>query len=279
MSRKITLGLVQMAMTSEPEQNISKALSLVAVAAKKGAQIVCLPELFASPYFCIVEKAERDYSVPLSGELVERLASCARDNKVVLVAGSLYEKSGTDKFNSALVFDADGSELGKYRKVHIPHDEGFFEKNYFKPGDLGFKVFETSLCKIGVLICFDQWFPEAARAMALQGVDLVFYPTAIGTVDGIPQTEGNWQTAWETVQRGHAIANNIVVAAVNRVGKEDRSTFWGGSFISDAFGTLVAKAGNAEEVVVGEIDLDHASLVREGWGFMRNRRPETYFNS
>lgn len=276
MSRKIKIGLVQMSMTAEPEANIAKALSGVRDAASKGANIVCLPELFASPYFCVVERADRDYTMTLPGSIGARLSEAARENGVVLVAGSLHEKSDGVKFNTALVYDSDGSDLGKYRKVHIPHDPGFFEKYYFEPGDLGFRVFETKLCKVAVLICFDQWFPEAARAVALQGADIIFYPTAIATVDGLDQVEGNWQDAWETVQRGHAIANNVVVAPVNRVGKEGPSTFWGGSFICNAFGGMVAKGGSAEEIVIGEVDLDHSTHVREGWGFFRNRRPEVY---
>jgi agmatine deiminase len=174
------------------------------------------------------------------------------------------------------VFRKDGTLLGHYRKTHIPHDEGFFEQNYFTPGDSGFVVFDTGIAKIGVLICYDQWFPEAARAMALAGAEVIFYPTAIGAVEGLPQSEGDWQTSWEAVQRGHAIANNVAVAAINRVGTEGRSMFWGGSFLYDAFGKLIAHGGNGEEIVVGTVDLELNSIVREGWGFFRNRRPEAY---
>jgi agmatine deiminase len=166
--------------------------------------------------------------------------------------------------------------LGKYRKIHIPHDENFFEQHYFTPGDLGFNVYKTDSGKIGTLICYDQWFPEAARTLALMGAEMVFYPTAIGLVRGMKQSEGDWQQAWENVMRGHAIANGMVVVAVNRAGNEDQMDFWGGSFVIDAFGKTLARAGCGEEVVMATVDLDHGRRVREGWRFFYNRRPEQY---
>jgi agmatine deiminase len=166
--------------------------------------------------------------------------------------------------------------VGKYRKMHIPHDPNFFEQGYFAQGDLGFKVFETRYGKLATLICYDQWFPEAARIVSLMGADIIFYPTAIGLVDGVEQAEGDWQDAWTTVQRGHAIANGAAVAAVNRSGREGKMSFWGGSFVSTQFGTLIAKAGKGEEVVLAEVDTELGKEVREGWRFFHNRRPDAY---
>lgn len=274
--RKVTLGLAQFAMSTEPDQNLAKAEELIRVAAKRGAQVICLPELFRSPYFPIVEKAPRDYSEPIEGKVLDRLSALAKELKVVIVAGSIFEASPDALYNTSYVLDVDGKLLGKYRKLHIPHDPGFFEQHYFAPGNLGYKVFSTPFGNIGVLICFDQWFPEAARAVALAGADIIFYPTAIGTVKGLAQSEGNWQEAWENVQRGHAIANNLVVAAVNRVGVEQDTEFWGGSFVCDAFGKTLVRGSKAEEVLVCEVDLNHGIYVRDSWRFFHNRRPDTY---
>ena len=175
-----------------------------------------------------------------------------------------------------MVFDEKGRFLGKYRKMHIPHDQSFFEQNYFEKGDLGYRVFNTKFGKIAVLICYDQWFPEAARIVSLMEADMIFYPTAIGTVDGLEQGEGNWQQAWEGVQRGHAIANGAVVAGVNRVGKEGKTKFWGGSFVYSQFGTLLARGNDAEGIVMAEIDTELGKNVKAGWRFFQNRRPESY---
>ncbi len=282
MARIVRLGLVQMAMDSSAEKNREKASRMVHEAAEKGAEIVCLPELFTGPYFCIEELVPFTYAEPIPGKTSEFLAQLAREAKVYLVGGSFHEQalsSSTTReqfFNTSLVYSPEGQELGSYRKTHIPHDEGFFEQNYFAPGDTGFKVFPTGKAKSGVLICYDQWFPEAARANALLGADIVFYPTAIGNVADIEQTEGNWQEAWENVMRGHAIANTMIVAGVNRVGTEGRTTFWGGSFICDAFGRTLVRGGSEEEVIVHDVDLDHSKQVREGWRFFYNRRPESY---
>jgi agmatine deiminase len=193
----------------------------------------------------------------------------------VLVGGSLYEKHGGKAYNTAVVFDELGNALGAYRKVHIPQDPGFYEQDYFTPGR-DYSVFDTRYGKIGVLICFDQWYPEAARANKLLGADFLFYPTAIGTVKGIEQSEGDWQDAWETVQRGHAIANSMVVAVVNRVGVEKDTTFWGGSFVCDQFGKLLGRAGKREQVLVATCDVELGRDIERGWGFLRNRRPLTY---
>ena len=278
MARKVVLGLIQMSMTADAAKNREKAGVMIAQAAARGAQVVCLPELFTSPYFCTVENAGFEYAEEIPGATAEFLARCASAEKIVLVGGSIHEHSvkSSKYFNTAMVFDEQGKMLGDYRKTHIPHDPAFFEQIYFSPGDTGFRVFETSRGKISVLICYDQWYPEAARSSALLGADIIFYPTAIGTVRGIEQSEGNWQEAWENVQRGHAIANGLIVAAVNRAGTEGDSTFWGGSFVCDAFGKTLARGGSAEEVIICEVDLDHSAAVREGWRFFPNRRPEMY---
>lgn len=277
---KITLGLVQMKMGAGAQENLAHAISLIGQAAKKGAQIVCLPELFTAPYFAHSaggkEKAAKEYAEPIPGKITQVLSDAAKTNNIVLVAGSLYEKAGNKFYNTSCVFDADGKMLGIYRKMHIPQDESYFEKDYFAEGDTGFKVFSTKHGKISPLICFDQWFPEAARIVALEGAQIIFYPTAIGIVDGIEQTEGNWQEAWENAMRGHAISNSVVVAGVNRSGKEGKMSFWGGSFVCNAFGKTLARGGKEEEIVIATIDTAHSASVREGWGFFRNRRPDAY---
>jgi agmatine deiminase len=280
--RTVRIGLVQMEMAISPEENISKAVRGIAKAAKRGANIVCLPELFTTRYFAqyegkdLSEEERGAFLERIPGRVTDALCRSAIDNGVVVVGGSIYEKADDGLYNTSVVIDSDGTLLGTYRKTHIPHDENFYEQHYFKPGDTGFKVFDTRFGRISVLICYDQWFPEAARACALMGAEIIFYPTAIGLADGIEQKEGDWQKAWENVMRGHAIANNIVVAGVNRCGREDGMAFWGGSFVIDAFGRTMKRASNKETVVDQEIDLDHGAEVREGWGFFRNRRPECY---
>ena len=281
MNNEVVLGLVQMNMAADFQTNLRKMTVMVKEAAEKGAHIVCLPELFNCPYFPqynIDGKLDREqiHYDTIPGPTTDILSSIARDNNVILVGGSIYEKAGENFFNTTLVYSENGCLLGMYRKTHIPHDECFYEQSYFDEGDTGFKVIDTSHGKISPLICFDQWFPEAARSCALDGAQILFYPTALGKVDGIEQTEGDWQFAWENVMRGHAIANSVVVAAVNRVGREDKMEFFGGSFVIDAFGKTITRAGNDEEVVLATIDLDHGRRVREGWGFFRNRRPECY---
>jgi len=280
--RKVKLGLVQMEMAVSPEENLLKAVAGISKAAKRGADIVCLPELFTTRYFAqyegddLSDEERGAFLERIPGRVTDALCKAARDNDVVVVGGSLYERSDKGLFNTSIVIDADGTLLGKYRKTHIPHDENFYEQHYFKPGDTGFQVFDTKRGRLGVLICYDQWFPEAARACALMGSELIFYPTAIGLSEGIEQAEGDWQKAWENVMRGHAIANNIAVAAVNRCGKEDKMTFWGGSFVCDAFGKTLKRGGRKETVIVQEVDLDHGARIREGWRFFTNRRPECY---
>jgi predicted amidohydrolase len=281
MTQTVTIGLAQMKMDKEPSRNLSRASEMIREAAQQGADIVCLPELFTSPYFAQYSNPTRTEKpeIPLDsvpGETARHLSECAADSGVLLVAGSIYERAANGFFNACLTFGRDGKMLGKYRKIHIPHDESYFEQHYFTPGDLGFKVYETDKGKIGTLICYDQWFPEAARANALMGAEIVFYPTAIGNVQGMDQAEGDWQQAWENVMRGHAIANGMAVAAVNRAGTEDQMDFWGGSCVIDAFGRTLVRAGNEEQVVLAKIDLEHGRHVREEWRFFYNRRPDQY---
>ncbi|VVC03320.1 Nitrilase [Candidatus Bilamarchaeum dharawalense] len=274
---KVKIALIQMAMTDDLEDNLKKAVKLIRKAAKKGAQIVCLPEVFTSPYFPQEEKADtRKYEESIPGPSYHMLSKAAKDNNVILIGGSVYENFNNRKFNSAMIFDETGTFLGKYRKMHIPHDPNFYEQNYFEKGDLGYQVFQTKFGKIAVLICYDQWFPEAARIVSLMGADMIFYPTAIGTLDNVDQSEGNWQQAWEAVQRGHAIANGVIVAGVNRVGKESKTTFWGGSFIYSQFGTLLARGKDKEKIIIAEVETELGKDVKEGWRFFYNRRPETY---
>jgi len=273
--RGVTLGLVQMAMEDDHESNVSKALAMVGEASRSGASIVCLPELFAYRYFP-QERGARVRPEPIPGPTTTRLSEAAREYKVALVGGSLYEKApGGRLYNTSVVFDERGLMLGKYRKVQVPQDESFYEKDYFSSGS-AYGVFKAASAKIGVLICFDQWYPEPARVNKLLGAEVLFYPTAIGRVDGIEEAEGDWHEAWEAVQRGHAIANSMVVAAVNRVGREGRMSFWGGSFVCDQFGKVLTRADDREQVVLASCDLELGRRVEEGWGFLRNRRPATY---
>ena len=277
--KTVTLGLVQMRMRESPQENLQHALGMICRAAQRGAEIVCLPELFTAPYFAQKEKAREEaekYAEGAHGETARALSGAARENSVALVGGSIYERAGKKLYNTSLVFGPDGKMLGKYRKVHIPYDDCFFEADYFSPGDMGFKAFKAGKCRIAPLICYDQWFPEAARSVALMGAEIIFYPTAIATIRGVGQAEGSWQGAWENVMRGHAIANGIVVAAVNRCGREGKMDFWGGSFVCDAFGKTIARAGSSEQVLVAEVDTAHSEMVRRGWRFFEMMRPETY---
>ncbi|HSV42453.1 MAG TPA: nitrilase-related carbon-nitrogen hydrolase [Methanomassiliicoccales archaeon] len=280
--RLVRLGLAQMSMVPDQGKNLAKAQRMIASAAKKGADIVCLPELFTTMYFAQYDGQDLSsdekgaFLETIPGKVTDALCQAADRHNVVVVGGSIYERAGKWTYNTSIVADADGRMLGKYRKTHVPHDDNFYEQHYFERGDSGFPVFQTRHGRISVLICYDQWFPEAARCCALDGAEVIFYPTAIGTVQGIQQTEGNWKYAWENVMRGHAIANNVIVAAVNRCGVEDRMTFWGGSFVIDAFGSTLSRAPAKDTVVVTEADLDHSAEVRQGWGFFRNRRPACY---
>lgn len=263
-----------MRMSRDSGRNLDKALAMVGKAAGKGAKVVCLPELFNVPYFPQYLKSDTA-STGTPNSVIAALAEGAKNYGVVLIGGSIYEKAGGKSYNTSFVFSERGKILGRYRKVHLPQDYCFYEQSYFNPGDT-YRIFNTSFGRIAVQICFDQWYPEAARAVKLMGADMLLYPTAIGTVRGVAQTEGNWQEAWEGVQRGHAISNSLVVGAANRVGLEGNLSFWGSSFVFDQFGKTVSRADRREQVLVAECDLELAKEIEEGWGFLRNRRPGTY---
>jgi predicted amidohydrolase len=263
-----------MRMSQDSAANLRSALSGVREAARRGADVVCLPELFAVRYFPSTRSSQQEPE-PIPGPVSRALSECARKNSVVLVGGSLYEKSGRSRYNTCLVFGRDGRTLSKYRKVHIPQDEHYYEQDYFTQGRR-YSVAKTEVGTIGTLICFDQWYPEAARVNRLMGAEMLFYPTAIGWVSGIEPVEGDWKHAWETVQVGHAIANSIVVCAVNRVGTEGATTFWGGSFVCDQFGKILFRAGDGPGVFTADVDPGLGRTVEDGWGFMRNRKANSY---
>jgi len=282
-SSKVTIALIQTQVSEDIDLNLRKALELVREAAGKGAQIVCLPELYRTRYF---PQWDRDgYSGPNAESLAESIpgpstgafSALARELEIVIIV-PLFERDTSGYYNSVVVIDADGSLLPTYRKVHIPHDPLFYEKSYFIPGE-EIRVYDTRYAKISALICFDQWFPEAARVAALAGAQIIFYPTAIGWIRGEEQPEeGDWHDAWQTVQRGHAIASSVCVAAVNRAGREDELIFWGGSFVCDCFGRVLAEASSSgEEVLLASLDLAKNEAVQEGWGFFRCRRPDLYW--
>ena len=273
------VGLVQMRCDPDPGANLDSAVRGIESAAARGATIVCLPELFRTQYFCQREDpAVFDLAEPIPGPSTAALARVAAARGVVIVA-SLFEKRTEGVFhNTAIVLDANGSLAGVYRKMHIPDDPLYYEKYYFAPGDVGFRTFATSAGQIGTLVCWDQWFPEAARLTALRGAEILFYPTAIGWHPSEKERYGTAQvSAWETVQRSHAIANGVFVAAVNRVGSEGGLEFWGGSFLCDPFGRVVARAGSeGEEVLVADCDWRLIGETRRNWPFLRDRRIDAY---
>jgi N-carbamoylputrescine amidase len=277
----VKIGLVQMTCSASVSENLKKAESGIRDAAAKGAQIICLQELFTSLYFCDVEEYENfKLAEPVPGPSSEALSEVAKELGVVIIA-SLFEKRAQGLYhNTTAVLDADGSYLGKYRKMHIPDDPAYFEKFYFTPGDLGYKMFKTKFANIGILICWDQWYPEAARLTALAGAEVLFFPTAIGwATSQNEETNTEQYNAWQTIQRSHAIANGVHVVSVNRVGfeQEGRMKFWGGSFVSNPFGTLLAKASHdEEEVMVVEVDLSKTDQYRTHWPFLRDRRIDSY---
>ncbi len=282
---KYTAGLVQMECTGSLDANLQKAVVLVEDAARRGAEVVCLPELFRSPYFCQREDVELfDLAETVPGPTTEALGKVAKARGVVIIAPVFERRAAGVYHNSAAVIDASGEVVGLYRKMHIPDDPAYYEKFYFTPGDLGFRAFDTQVGRIATLICWDQWYPEGARLAALQGPSLLFYPTAIGWHPAEKVQFGTAQRdAWRTVQRGHAIANGVYVAAVNRVGLEKTTAasagleFWGSSFICDPFGIVLAEASaDREEVLLAEIDLARLEDVRRNWPFLRDRRIDAY---
>jgi N-carbamoylputrescine amidase len=279
MANIVTLGLVQSRAFPTQAQSLAHHISLIRDAAAKGAQIVCLQELFLTDYFCKGEVTERfDLAEAVPGPTTAALCPLAKELGVVIIA-SLFEKRAPGLYhNTAAIIDADGTYLGKYRKMHIPEDPGFNEKFYFTPGDLGYRVWDTRFGRIGVLICWDQWYPEAARLAALSGAEIIFYPTAIGWLASEKAELGHAQhTAWETVQRGHAVANGCYVAAVNRTGIEEETEFWGQTFVANPYGVITAKASvENEEVLIVPCDLQQVEDFRRIWPFFRDRRIDTY---
>jgi agmatine deiminase len=257
---------------------MAKTAQRIEEAAAKGAQIVCLQELYRTRYFPQKEKVNTDaLAETIPGESTALFCGLAKKLGITIVA-TVFEKAADGKFyNSAVVIDPKGTILGVYRKIHVPFDQYFYEKNYFAQGQGGYCVLKTPHAKIGVLICYDQWFPEPARINTLLGAEIIFYPTAISHIKNCREEEGDWHDAWKTVQRAHAIENGVCVAAVNRVGEEGELEFWGGSFVCDSFGNVLAEASaQKEEVLVVTVDLAKNRQVQEGWGFLRNRRPDTY---
>ena len=280
MSDSVRVGLIQLTAEDTPAANVRKTLPRIEEAAAKGAKIIGLQEMFTTKYFCVTQDPKHfDLAEPIeTGPSVTELAKAAKRLGVVIVA-PLFEARGSEVYhNTAAVIDADGTVLGKYRKMHIPQDPGFEEKFYFTPGDLGFRTWKTAHGDIGVLICWDQWYPEAARLTALGGAQILFYPTAIGWLPEEKAALGQAQhNAWETVQRGHGVANGCYVAATNRVGTEGRTQFWGQSFVSDPYGEIVARASvEKEEVLLADCDLAKQRAFRRIWPFFRDRRIDAY---
>jgi len=289
-ARKYVVGLVQMRMGADPEANFAAAAEHVRAAAKLGAQVICLPELFRAQYFCQREDIRLfDLAEPIPGPSTKALGDLARELRVAIVA-SLFERRAAGLYhNTAVTLNADGAIASVYRKMHIPDDPLYYEKFYFTPGDLGFQAVDTAFGRVGTLVCWDQWYPEGARLTALQGAEVLFYPTAIGWHPAEKEEYGAAQyDAWQTIQRAHAIANGVYVAGVNRVGVENGDIlgnraegpgleFWGGSFLADPFGRVIAKASHeAEEILLGEVDLQLMEDTRRNWPFLRDRRIDSY---
>jgi len=286
MANKFTIGLVQMRSATDPEENLSRAIDKIREASTRGAQIICMDELFCAEYFCRTENADLfNLAEPIPGPATDALAKIAKERRVVIVA-SLFERRAPGIYhNTCAILDADGSLLGKYRKMHIPDDPLYYEKFYFTPGDLGFPNFDSAYGRIGVQICWDQWYPEGSRLTALRGANVIFYPTSIGWHPHEKLAFGAAQLdAWRTVQRGHAIANGVYVAVVNRVGYEGKPEkgdagleFWGNSFVADPFGRIISEASSdKEEILVVECDPAQSEETRRNWPFLRDRRIDAY---
>ncbi|HUH61317.1 MAG TPA: agmatine deiminase family protein [Candidatus Eisenbacteria bacterium] len=276
--KSVTIGLIQTRVSDDIKNNMENTISKIREAAAKGAQIICLQELYRTKYFPTDE--EKDVTLlaePIPGETTSTLSTIAKELNVIIIA-PIFEVDPSGKhYNTAVVIGPDKGIMGKYRKMHIPYDPFFYEKSYFDVGDTGYQLFRTPNITFGVLICYDQWFPEAARTLALQGADLIFYPSAIGYLEGDPLSQDDWHTSWENIQRSHAIANGIHVASINRVGTEGNIKFWGASFVCDAFGRLIKRASEEnEEVLVAELDISMNKRMQDGWGFRKNRLPGTY---
>ena len=278
-SSTVTVAAIQLQCSDDKDENINRTIAEIAVAAKAGARLVCLQEMFATRYFCQAEDhAMFELAESIPGPTTDRLAAAAKEHGVVIVAG-LFERRAAGLFhNTAAVIESDGSIAGIYRKMHIPDDPLFYEKFFFTPGDLGFRCFDTSVGKVGVCICWDQWFPEAARLTALAGAEILVYPTAIGWQAPEKEAWGESQvSAWQTMMRSHAIANGVFVVAPNRVGVEDAIEFWGHSFIVDPYGNILGQAGHTDaETLLGELDLSTVETARTHWPFLRDRRIDAY---
>lgn len=285
MKNKFTIAGVQLSFSAKPQENEKKALTWVRKAAKKGAQVICLPELYRSQYFCQKEDSSLfDLAETIPGPSTKAFQKAAKENRVAIIVPIFEKRAAGVYHNSVVIIDADGTILGIYRKMHIPDDPAYYEKYYFTPGDLGFKAFETKYGKIGSLICWDQWYPEGARLTALQGAAALFYPTAIGWHPAEKERYGKAQRdSWITIQRSHAIANGVYVCSVNRIGFEQPVKeqvgieFWGNSFICDPQGVVIAEASSdREEILMAEVDLKHLETIRRNWPFLRDRRIDAY---
>jgi len=273
------IALVQTKVGENVEENLDKTAQFIATAARKGAEIVCLQELFAYRYFAQTQD-DRFFELAEAtpGKLSRFLSKCASTNRIFLIGGSIYERGDDGNFyNTSLLYDSRGKLAGKYRKMHIPHDPNYYEQHYFSPGDLGYVQVKAGKAVVSPLICYDQWYPEAARVNAIQGAQIIFYPTAIGWFKQLKRDEPFSARRWEDAMRAHASLNGIFVAAVNRVGREGELRFWGGSFVADPFGEVVARASRSkEEVLIADIDLGRIRESQEGWRFLDNRRPQSY---
>lgn len=275
----VRVGLVQTRASRDRERNLERTAAFVRTATRRGADIVCLQELFATRYFAQArDPRARRLAEPIPGPLSRFLADCARDNRVTLVGGSIYERARDGKrYNTTLVYGPRGNRLGKYRKMHIPDDPKYYEQYYFTPGNLGFVQVKTSKAVVAPLVCYDQWFPEAARINAVRGAQVLFYPTAIGWFPELRKEEPFAARRWEDVMRAHASMNGVFTVAANRVGREGDLRFWGGSFVADPFGQVIARASSSrEEVLLADLDLARIRESQDGWGFLHNRRPESY---
>ena len=273
----ISVGLIQMACSPDASKNLEKAVDSIRAASKQGAQIICLPELFLTQYFCQTEDHENfSLAEPLPGPTSTTLSNLAKELQVVLIVPLFEKRTQGIYHNTAIVIDADGSIAGTYRKMHIPDDPCFFEKFYFTPGDTGFKSFSTRYGKVGVLICWDQWFPEAARLTALSGAQFLFYPTAIGYQDEDAKVSEQQISAWETIQKSHAISNGVFLGSVNRVGRENALNFWGRSFICNPFGQVIGQAEKESQIVIAQCPLSEIETTRQNWPFLRDRRVDAY---
>jgi N-carbamoylputrescine amidase len=283
--KNVKIALIQTIVSQDIKKNLDETIQKIKQAARNGAQIVCLQELFRIIYIGESERKEYfKYAEPDNGETVAAMQKIARENKIVIItpffeAAEKANSKQKEYFNTAVVIDADGTIAGKYRKMHIPHDPAFWERFYFKQGDLGFHAIQTKYAKLGVLICWDQWFPEAARLMTLDGAEILFYPTAIGWYkENEPKLYNEYKEGWLTIVRSHAIANSVYVAAVNRVGKEfaDKVTFWGNSFLCGTFGQYLCRAGESEDIIYADCNLSENREVRDSWGFFSGRRIDAY---